>query len=114
MPATPGDLLSSPPPAPPAVGTPVQPPTFTGLAAQPPQTPGGGQIGGAAVRMGMEIDQALKLLAQAIPSLGPWVEKTVLELRTQIGNALNSGGVPTGPAPGGNDNQSFPGGRGNL
>jgi hypothetical protein len=59
------------------------------------------QIGGAAVRMALEIDQALKTLAQSVPSLGPWVEKTVGELRQQIGNALNQGQVPTSAAPGG-------------
>lgn len=112
MPA--GDLLTQPPPQPPNLGTPVQPPTFTGLAGPQPSTGAGeNQIGGAAVRMGMEIDQALKLLAQAIPQLAPWVEKTVLELRQQIGNALNQGAVPTSPAPG-QDNAQFPGGRGNL
>lgn len=79
---------------------------------QPGQTSGMSQISESAVRMGSEIDQALKLLAQAIPSLAPWVEKTVFELRYQIGTALQSGGVPTSPEP--QDNQQFPDGGGRL
>jgi hypothetical protein len=70
------------------------------------------QISESAVRMGAEIDQALKLLAQAIPQLSPWVEKTVLELRFQIGTALNAGAMPTDPAPA--DQERFPDGGGRL
>lgn len=77
-----------------------------------PQTAGMSQISESAVRMGAEIDQALKLLAQAIPTLAPWVEKTTLELRFQIGTALNSGAVPTNPTP--TDGESFPTGEGRL
>jgi hypothetical protein len=78
---------------------------------QPGQTAGMSQISESAVRMGAEIDQALKLLAQAIPQLSPWVEKTVMELRTQIGMALQ-GGAPTNPAPDGQS--SFPTGEGRM
>lgn len=77
-----------------------------------PISPGANQIGGAAVRMALEIDQALKLLAQSVPSLGPWVEKTCQDLRSQIGAALNAGSVPVNPTP--QDNARFPGGGGNL
>jgi hypothetical protein len=80
--------------------------------ATPQATQGMSQISESAVRMGAEIDQALKLLAQAIPNLAPWVEKTVMELRYQIGTALQSGAVPTNPAP--NDNEQFPDGGGRL
>jgi hypothetical protein len=62
--------------------------------------------------MALELDQSLKLLAQAVPSIGPWVEKTVMELRQQIGNALNSGQVPTNPSPQGA--RSMPDGSQNL
>lgn len=110
-------------------GPPPLPPGMAGNAAPQPQMPGmmqlagmGGQetaptagmsqISEAAVRMGSEIDQALKLLAQAIPTLAPWVEKTVMELRYQIGTALQSGAVPTSPVPG--DNQGFPDGGARL
>lgn len=106
----PGDVLSGPPPAPgvsagSATGGPT--PSFKNLAgnnpqgAQQPQTPGAGQVGGAAVRMALEIDQALKTLAQSVPALGPWVEKTVGELRQQVGQALNAGQVGTSSAPAG-------------
>lgn len=78
----------------------------------PDQTAGMSQISESAVRMGAEIDQALKLLAQAIPQLAPWVEKTTLELRYQIGAALQSGAVPTDPTAGGKE--SFPDGLGRL
>jgi hypothetical protein len=60
----------------------------------------------------MEIDQTLKLLAQAIPVMAPWVEKTVMELRTQLGQALAMGAVPTNPEP--QDNAAFPTGTGRL
>jgi hypothetical protein len=76
------------------------------------QTAGMSQISETAVRMGAEIDQALKLLAQAIPQLAPWVEKTVMELRFQIGTALQAGNVPTSPVP--SDQESFPDGGGRL
>jgi hypothetical protein len=76
------------------------------------QTPGMSQISEAAVRMGAEIDQALKLLAQSIPQLAPWVEKTCLELRYQIGSSLNSGAVPTDPTM--KDNEQFPDGGGRI
>jgi hypothetical protein len=62
--------------------------------------------------MGMEIDQALKLLAQAVPVLAPWVMRVTTELRTQLGAALASGGVPTSPEPA--DNAAFPTGAGRL
>ncbi len=83
-----------------------------GMGMQPGQSAGMSQISESAVRMGSEIDQALKLLAQAIPQLAPWVEKTVFELRYQIGTALQSGGVPTNPEPAGNE--AFPDGTGRL
>jgi len=79
---------------------------------QPGQSSGMSQISESAVRMGSEIDQALKMLAQAIPQLAPWVEKTVFELRFQIGTALQGGGVPTNPTP--VDNESMPDGSGRL
>lgn len=110
---------------------PPLPPGMAGQTAPQPQMPsmmsmagmqgaesmgqpsaGMSQISDTAVRMGSEIDQALKLLAQAIPQLAPWVEKTTMELRFQIGNALNSGAVPTDPMP--QDNQQFPDGGGRM
>lgn len=110
--------LSTPPTPMPSNFSPAGP-TMAGLAGgkggpqgAPSVSPGANQIGGAAVRMALEIDQALKLLAQAVPSLGPWVEKTAQELRAQIGAALNAGAVPVNPQP--QDNAKFPGGGGNL
>jgi hypothetical protein len=70
------------------------------------------QISESAVRMGSEIDQALKLLAQAIPQLAPWVEQTTMELRYQIGMALQGGAIPTNPTP--DDSQSMPDGTGRM
>lgn len=110
-------MMSGGPPLPPMGAgstSPASPtPTMASLSGRsmPPTSAGAGQIGGAAVRMALEIDQALKLLAQTIPQLGPWVEKTTMELRNQIGQALQ-GGVGTSPMPQGND--QFPGGMGNL
>lgn len=116
---------------PPGQGYPPLPPNMAGAAAPQPQpglmqlagmqtgqmgqemqTAGMSQISETAVRMGAEIDQALKLLAQAIPQLAPWVEKTVMELRFQIGTALQAGNVPTSPVPA--DQESFPDGGGRL
>jgi len=87
---------------------------LAGMQGSPQSSPTAGmsQISESAVRMGAEIDQALKLLAQAIPQLAPWVEKTVMELRFQIGTALQSGSVPTNPTP--QDNEQFPDGGGRL
>ena len=78
----------------------------------PDQTAGMSQISESAVRMGAEIDQALKLLAQAIPALAPWVERTTMELRYQIGSALQSGNTPTNPTP--QDSERFVDGSGRL
>lgn len=114
--------LQTAPPLPPqmagAAAPQPQPPSMMQLAGMQgapqgqPNTAGMSQISESAVRMGAEIDQALKLLAQAIPQLAPWVEKTVMELRFQIGTALQSGAVPTNPTP--NDNEQFPDGGGRL
>jgi hypothetical protein len=105
------------PPLPPGMGgAPAQPgfAQLAGMGGGSPAAPTAGvsQISESAIRMGAEIDQALKLLAQAIPTLAPWVEKTVMEMRYQIGSALQSGAVPTRPVPG--DNVQFPDGSGRL
>lgn len=93
-------------------------PTFAGLAGQPPQpgppngsAPGASQTSGALVRLAMEIDQALKLLAQAAPQLASWVDQTTQQLRQQVGVAISSG-VPTNATPAGQGN--FPGGGQNI
>jgi hypothetical protein len=83
-----------------------------GMGASPDQTAGMSQINESVVRMAAEIDQALKMLAQVLPQLAPWVEKTVMELRFQIGTAIQSGAQPTSPVPA--DNQRFPDGGGRL
>jgi hypothetical protein len=77
----------------------------------PPSTPGGSQIAAGAIRFAMEIDQALKLLGQQLPSLAPWVDQTVQQLRQQVGQALAQG-VNASPQPGNTAN--FPGGASNL
>lgn len=109
--------------APPGGGMPPLPPqaggSYPGLTPQgaPPMggVPGAvdqsTQVGGAAMRMGMEIDKALKLLAQAVPQLAPWVNKTTIELRQQLAQVLSAGIVPA-LAPG--DNSKMPDGGGNL
>lgn len=110
------------PPVPPSVQNgPQQGPDLMTLAGmngggQGMGTPNGSsgmsQISETVVKMGAEIDQALKLLAQAMPQLAPWVEKTIMELRYQMGTALQSGAVPTSPVP--NDNQQMPDGGGRI
>jgi len=71
-------------------------------------TPGGMQINASAIRMAMEIDHAMKLLAQAVPSLGPWVAKTTMELKAQLGQVLNAPPMMSGP------DASFPDGSSRL
>lgn len=103
-----------PPNAMPAGGGASGGPTFSGLAGGPQgaaQGPGASQTSGALVRLAMEIDQALKLLAQAAPQLAGWVDQTTQQLRQQVGVAISSG-VPTNGAPSGQGN--FPGGGTNL
>jgi hypothetical protein len=77
-------------------------------------SPGQSQVGGSVIKLAMEIDQALKTLAQAVPSLAPFVEQTLMQLRQQIGQALQSGAVNSNPTPGQNDQVSFPGGGGRM
>lgn len=79
---------------------------------QSAQNPGQSQVSQSVVRMGAEIDQALKLLAQAMPALAPWVEKTTQELRIQLGTALQNGQQATNPTP--QDSQRFPDGSGRI
>lgn len=121
MPFPPQGQAAGPPPLPPSMAGAAAPQPsampnmmqLTGMGGPPQgQTAGMSQISESAVRMGAEIDQALKLLAQAIPTLSPWVEKTVMELRFQIGTALQSGAMPTNPTPA--DNSSFPDGGGRI
>lgn len=115
--------MGAAPPLPPSMNGAAAPPSGGGpdmmmLAGMSPQQAGAppssgqSQISDSVVRMGAEIDQALKLLAQAIPQLAPWVEKTTMELRTQIGQALQGGAVPTSPTP--QDNSRFPDGGARL
>lgn len=114
MPAPNGeDNLGAGPPAAP------KGPTFAGMAPAGQQqptgmTPGMSQISSSAVRMAMEIDQALKVLAQQIPALLPWVERTTIDLRTQLGQALNAGAIPTSAMSSGADASAFPDGGGQL
>ena len=76
-------------------------------------SPGMSQMGGAAIRLSMEIDQALKLLAQTVPQLAPWVEQTVLGLRMQLATVLQ-GGMSASPEPVQREQMSFPDGGGRL
>lgn len=109
-----------PPTATPAGGAAGSGPTFAGLAGQQQQgpqaqaqapTPGASQTSSALVRLAMEIDQALKLLAQAAPQLAAWVDQTTQQLRSQVGVAISSG-IPGSAQPSGVGN--FPGGGTNL
>lgn len=121
----PGSSTSSsgPAPLPPSMSNAAapssQPPSMMMMAGQAagqaganPMTPGASQVSESAVRMSAEIDQALKLLAQAIPSLAPWVEQVTSDLRYQVGTALQSGQVPTNPA--NVDNSRMPDGSGRM
>lgn len=64
------------------------------------------------MRLAMELDASMKLLAQMVPQLAPWAEHATAQLRQQMGQALTQGGIPTGAeAP---ENREFPGGQGRL
>jgi hypothetical protein len=69
------------------------------------------QINEKAIQVAYEIDMALKLLAQMVPQLGPWVMTVLPELHMQLGQAL-AVGAPTSPEP--QDNAVMPDGGGNL
>lgn len=109
--------LDAAPPLPPTGGGPGSPTYASMMPVQPEQPDVGagaglGQTGNAAMRMAMEIDASIKLLAQLVPQLGPWAEQTTTQLRTQLGQALQAGNVPTSAEP--RDNAGFPTGEGNL
>lgn len=107
--------LDGPPPLPPTA-PPAKAPTYGALTggAQPGPmgaTPGGAQIMDKAVQIAYEVEMALKLLAQAVPQLGPFVMSVVPELRNQLSQALASG-LSASAAPQGN--MMMPDGSGNL
>lgn len=64
------------------------------------------------MRLAMELDASMKLLAQMVPTLAPWAEMATAQLRRQMGEALTGGGIPTDPEP--QENTEFPGGQGRL
>jgi hypothetical protein len=108
-----------------AMSMPPLPPSFPAAGeasgAPPPgappgatTTPGASQVGGSVIKLAMEIDQALKTLAQAVPQLAPFVESTLMQLRVQIGQALQSGAVSSNPSSPEQEQNSFPGGQGRL
>lgn len=66
------------------------------------------QINSAAVRMMMEISHALEMLGQAVPQLGPWISKTTMDLKAQLGQILSA------PPAQSNPNGSFPDGSSRL
>jgi len=70
------------------------------------------QTGQAAMRIAMELDMSMKVLAQMVPALAPWAEQATSQLRAQLSSAINSGGMPTGAEP--PENSQFPGGEGLL
>lgn len=96
------------PPMPPIAAIPSSP-NYAALAgpSQSPdgQTAGAAQIGTGLVKMGMEIDQALKTLAKMAPDTTEWVLKVTQELQQQVGMALQKG--QSGP---GAQDASFPDG----
>lgn len=65
------------------------------------------QVGQSAVQIAMEIDQACKILAKAVPSMAPLLMTFVQDLRTQLGAALSTGQAASMTPP---DAQDFPDG----
>ena len=108
--------LDAPPPHPPTGGGEGSP-TYSSMMPQDEQpdvgaSAGMSQTGNAAMRLAMEVDASMKLLAQMVPQLGPWAEMATSQLRSQLGAALSAGSVPTGAEP--SENAQFPGGEGRL
>ena len=95
------------PPMPPIAAMPASPsyaalagpmgpaPTAPGVPSEG-QTAGAAQIGTGLVKLGMEIDQAMKLLGKMAPSTMEWVLKATQELQQQIGLALQQQTSPLG------------------
>lgn len=103
--------LDGPPPLPPSA-PPAKPVSYQGLVGgNAAATPGGSQLMDKAIQIAYEVQMALKLLAQAVPQLGPWVMQVVPELQQQLSAALASG-VSASPTPFGNS--KMPDGSGNL
>jgi hypothetical protein len=98
------------PPVPPVGAVPGGPSNFPPPAgpSMPGMATGQSQLNSSAIRMAMEIDHALKLLGQAAPAIAPWVEKTTMELKAQLGQILNAPTTPTSPV------GSFPDGSSRL
>lgn len=69
---------------------------------------GANQTNDAATRIAMEIDQALRLLAQAMPGMAPWVAQITVELKQQLAKGL------TAQAPLLQGEQAFPDGSARL
>ena len=115
MPVMPG---MSAPPLPPMGGGEGAPTYSSMLPSEQPQPDmtgagmGQNQMGNAAMRLAMELDAYMKLLAQMVPQLGPWAEQATSQLRAQLGQALMGGDGPTGAEP--SENSMFPGGQGRL
>lgn len=70
-------------------------PSYASLAGAPQGAPadggatlGGNQMGNTLIKMGMEVDQALKMLAKIAPGMAEWVLRTTQELQQQIGASL--------------------------
>lgn len=79
---------------PPAGGVPSAPTPIPGLGAlagAPPSGAGDGQLSTQLIKMGFEVDQALKLMAKVAPQMAPWVLQTVNALQQQIQTAIGSG-----------------------
>lgn len=114
----PGPGLSLPPPLPPSGGGEGSPSYSSMIPPQEEQQPemGGGaglsQTGNAAIRVAMELDASMKVLAQMVPQLASWAEQATSQLRSQLGAILNNGDLPTGAEP--SENHQFPGGQGLL
>ena len=85
-------------------------PTAPGAPPSDGQTAGAAQVGTGLVKLGMELDQGMKLLGKLAPETMDWVLKTTQELQQQIGLALqsqaNALGGPASPFPDGSSRMS--------
>lgn len=67
------------------------------MGGTPPAPAGASQVGSAISKLGMEIDQALKLLLQAAPDHGETIAQMIMTLRQIVASASAGSGLGLTP-----------------
>lgn len=81
-------------------GMPGGPSPYSGalpmMGQSSPEPAGMGQVGSAVSKLGMEIDQALKLLLQAAPAEAETIAQMIMTLRQIVSKAASGGSMAGG------------------